>query len=87
MVRAGEDVATAPIDLAIERIRAVYRKWKRGTSVVQMRSDWDAAFGRISASVTCERVAAAVSPLRGVTEGNLLCSTRAIDTPAGKAEA
>jgi adenosylhomocysteine nucleosidase len=34
-----------------------------------------------------ERVAAAVSPLRGVTEGNLLCSTRAIDTPAGKAEA
>ena len=58
MVRAGEDVATAPIDLAIERIRAVYRSWKRDTSVVQMRSDWDAAFGRTSASVTCERVAA-----------------------------
>src|ERR1700704_2467530 len=58
MVRADEDIATAPIDLAIERIRAVYRSWKRDTSVVQMRSDWDAAFGRTSASVTCERVAA-----------------------------
>jgi adenosylhomocysteine nucleosidase len=31
-----------------------------------------------------ERVAAAVSPLRAVTEGNLLTSTDAIDTPAEK---
>ena len=34
-----------------------------------------------------ERVAAAVSPLRAVTEGNLLTSVRAIDTPADKAAA
>lgn len=34
-----------------------------------------------------ERVAAAVSPLRAVTEGNLLTSTHAIDTPAAKAAA
>lgn len=34
-----------------------------------------------------ERVAAAVSPLRAVTEGNLLTSVRAIDTPAGKTAA
>ena len=34
-----------------------------------------------------ERVAAAVSPLCAVSEGNLLTSTQAIDTPADKAEA
>ena len=34
-----------------------------------------------------ERVAAAVSPLCAVTEGNLLTSTHAIDTPADKAAA
>jgi acetyl esterase/lipase len=56
MVRAGEGIATAPIDLAIERIRAVYRSWNRETSVARMRGDWDAAFGGTSASVTCERV-------------------------------
>ncbi len=34
-----------------------------------------------------ERVAAAVSPLRAVTEGNLLTSARAIDTPTDKTAA
>jgi hopanoid-associated phosphorylase len=34
-----------------------------------------------------EQVAAAVSPLRAVTEGNLLTSTHAIETPADKAAA
>jgi adenosylhomocysteine nucleosidase len=34
-----------------------------------------------------ERVAAAVSPLRAVTEGNLLTSARAIDTPTEKTAA
>jgi adenosylhomocysteine nucleosidase len=34
-----------------------------------------------------ERVAAAISPLRAVTEGNLLTSAHAIDTPADKAAA
>ena len=58
MARAGEDVATAPIDLAIARIRAVYRSWNRDTSVAQMRSDWDAAFGGSTAPVTYERVCA-----------------------------
>ncbi|MBR1211697.1 alpha/beta hydrolase [Bradyrhizobium sp. JYMT SZCCT0180] len=58
MTRASEDIATAPIDLAIARIRAVYRSWNRDTSVAQMRSDWDAAFGGITAPVTCERVCA-----------------------------
>jgi epsilon-lactone hydrolase len=58
MTRAGEEVATAPIDLAIARIRAVYRSWNRDTSVAQMRSDWDAAFGGGTAPVTCERVSA-----------------------------
>jgi monoterpene epsilon-lactone hydrolase len=58
MARAGEHVATAPIDLAIERIRAVYRSWNRETTVAQMRGDWDAAFGGGTAAVTCERVSA-----------------------------
>jgi acetyl esterase/lipase len=59
MARAGESIAAAPIDLAIERIRAVYRSWNRDTSVAQMRSDWDAAFGGSTTPVTCERVSAA----------------------------
>jgi acetyl esterase/lipase len=58
MARASEDVATAPIDLAIARIRAVYRSWRRDTSVAQMREDWDTAFGESVAAVTCERVSA-----------------------------
>jgi epsilon-lactone hydrolase len=58
MTRASDDIATAPIDLAIARIRAVYRGWNRDTSVAQMRSDWDAAFGGSTAAVTCERVSA-----------------------------
>jgi monoterpene epsilon-lactone hydrolase len=58
MTRTGDDIATAPIDLAIARIRAVYRSWNRETTVAQMRSDWDAAFGGSIAPVTCERVSA-----------------------------
>ena len=58
MARAGEDIAAAPIDLAIARIRAVYRSWNRDTSVAQMRSNWDAAFGGSTAPVAYERVCA-----------------------------
>lgn len=58
MGRTGENMAATPIDLAIERIRAVYRSWNRETSVAQMRSDWDAAIGGSTAPVTCERVSA-----------------------------
>jgi len=56
MAGAGPDIAMAPIDLAIERIRAVCRSWNRDTSVAQMRSDWDSAFGGCSIPVLCERV-------------------------------
>jgi monoterpene epsilon-lactone hydrolase len=58
MARAGEDIAMAPIDLAIERIRAVYRNWNRDTSVAQMRKDWDTAFGGSTAAIRCERISA-----------------------------
>jgi monoterpene epsilon-lactone hydrolase len=58
MARTSADIATAPIDLAIARIRAIYRNWNRETSVAQMRSDWDAAFGGSTAAVTFERVSA-----------------------------
>ena len=45
-------------DLAIARIRAVYRGWNRDTSVAQMREDWDTAFGGSDTPVICERVSA-----------------------------
>jgi monoterpene epsilon-lactone hydrolase len=58
MARASGDIATAPIDLAIARIRAVYQSWNRDTSVARMRCDWDAAFGGSTAAATYERVSA-----------------------------
>ena len=58
MAEAGGDIAAAPIDRAIARIRAVYRSWNRDTTVARMRSDWDAAFGGTTAPVTCEQVTA-----------------------------
>jgi acetyl esterase/lipase len=58
MTRATEEIAAAPLDLVIERIRGVYRGWDRGTPVAQMRSDWDAAFGACAVPVLCERVSA-----------------------------
>jgi monoterpene epsilon-lactone hydrolase len=58
MAHAAEDIASAPIDRAIARIRAVYRSWNRDTTVAQMRSDWDAAFGGTTAPVACEQVTA-----------------------------
>ncbi len=58
MTRVGEDIAIATVDLAIERIRTVYRSWNRDTSVVEMRRDWDAAFGSCAVKVSCERVLA-----------------------------
>lgn len=58
MARTAQDIASAPIDRAIGRIGAVYRNWNRDTTVAQMRSDWDAAFGGTTAPVKCEPVIA-----------------------------
>jgi epsilon-lactone hydrolase len=58
MAEAGGNIAPAPIDRAIARIRAVYQNWNRDTTVARMRSDWDAAFGGTTAPVTCEGVSA-----------------------------
>ena len=58
MAHPGDDIAVAPIDLAIERIRRVYRGWNRTTSVAQMRIDWDTAFAGCSVPVSCEGVSA-----------------------------
>lgn len=76
MANAGGDIATAPIDLAIARIRAVYRNWNRDTTVAQMREDWDTAFGGSTAAVRCERVAA------GGVDGEWISPT---DAPQDKA--
>ncbi|WP_377828899.1 alpha/beta hydrolase [Bradyrhizobium lupini] len=76
MANAGGDIATAPIDLAIARIRAVYGGWNRDTTVAQMRSDWDTAFGGSTAPVTCARVSA------GGVDGEWISP---VDTPLDKA--
>ena len=76
MARTGEDIATAPIDLAIARILAVYRSWNRDTSVAQMRGDWDAAFGGCTMPVSRQRVS-----VRGV-DGEWISPANA---PQGKA--
>src|SRR6478752_6848541 len=76
MANAGGEIAMAPIDLAIARIRTVYRSWNRDTSVAQMRSDWDTAFGSTTAPVTCERVSA------GGVDGEWISPA---DTPQDKA--
>ncbi|MBF5096513.1 alpha/beta hydrolase [Azospirillum sp. INR13] len=43
-----------PIDAVIERVRSVYGRWNRSTTVEQMRQDWDALFGAspVAAEVT-----------------------------------
>ncbi len=56
MARPAEDVAIAPVDLVIERMRRVYRGWNRETTVAEMRRDWDAAFAVCTTPVSCERV-------------------------------
>lgn len=58
MTRPGNDIATTPVDLVIERIRRVYSGWSRGTPVDRMRADWDQAFESCSVPVSCERVSA-----------------------------
>lgn len=78
MTRSAQDIASAPIDRAIARIRAVYRNWNRDTTVAQMRNDWDAAFGGTTAPVTCELVTAGgvdgewISPVDAPTEKAIL---------------
>jgi epsilon-lactone hydrolase len=58
MARSSENIAVAPLDLVIERIRRVYRGWDRNTPVAQMRIDWDSAFQSCTVPVSCERVSA-----------------------------
>ena len=59
MAGASDDIAVTPVDRAIARLRAIYRGWTRETSVVQMRSDWDAAFAGCSVPVSCHPLSAA----------------------------
>ncbi len=58
MAHAGNNIAVTPVDVAIERIRAVYRSWNRDTTVARMRSDWDAAFAGCTVPVSCRHVSA-----------------------------
>lgn len=36
---------TASVDAVIARVKAVYGRWRRDTTVAQMRADWDELFG------------------------------------------
>jgi acetyl esterase/lipase len=58
MAGAPDNIPAAPVDRAIERIRAIYRNWNRQTSVAQMRNDWDAAFAGCTLPVVCRPVSA-----------------------------
>ena len=42
---APKTATSSAIDSVIERVRAVYGRWRRSTSVAQMRADWDTLFG------------------------------------------
>lgn len=35
---------TGAVDAVIARVKAVYGRWRRDTSVAQMRADWDELF-------------------------------------------
>lgn len=70
MTRTSEDIAASPLDLVIERIRRVYRGWNRGTSVAQMRIDWDAAFQADIAPISHHRVSVAGVGGEWIASGN-----------------
>ena len=50
--------SATPIDRAIARVQGVYGGWSKDTSIAQMRSDWNAAFGSNITSATIEPVSA-----------------------------
>jgi epsilon-lactone hydrolase len=59
MAHIGEqNAAAAPLDLVVERIQRVYGGWTRGTSVAQMRADWEAVFRPCTVAASYERVSA-----------------------------
>jgi epsilon-lactone hydrolase len=70
MTETGETVAASPVDRVIERIRGVYRSWKRDTPVERMRSDWDTAFEACTVPVSNQRVAAGGVDAEWIFPGN-----------------
>jgi acetyl esterase/lipase len=70
MARTSENIAVAPLDLVIERIRHIYRGWSRDTSVAQMRLDWDIAFQADIAPISHQRVSAGGMDGEWITGGN-----------------
>lgn len=50
-------MAAKPLDIIIDRIRTIYGGWGKGTTIAQMRADWDGAFQSESVA-TSERVSA-----------------------------
>jgi len=37
-------MTTTPVDVAVERVRGVYGRWRRDTPISEMRADWDSLF-------------------------------------------
>ena len=58
MTQTDSDIALDPVERAIRKIQSVYGSWNRQTTVAQMRSDWDAAFGGCTVPVSCRLVSA-----------------------------
>lgn len=64
---AAPPVALTPVDVVIDRVRRTYRSWGRGTSVAQMRSDWDRLFAAGGLDAALESVDAGGVPGLWVT--------------------
>lgn len=54
---ARQTATDAQLDGVIQRVRSVYKSWGRGTTVAQMRADWDALFGVDVVAAQVARVA------------------------------
>ncbi len=50
----NETTTVNDIEAVIDRVRSVYRRWGRDTTVAQMRADWDALFGGVPVDATVE---------------------------------
>ena len=56
-----------PIEQVIAQIRAVYGKWGKGTSVAQMRRDWDDLYSARAASLPIEKIDAGGVPAEWIS--------------------
>ncbi len=61
------DDTNTPVDVIIARVKKTYGSWGRGTTVQQMRDDWDALFGVTGIDATVQAVSANGVPCEWVS--------------------